>query len=462
MLFCSEIFLFLFLPAVILLYYIMKPLGIRVRNTVLLIASILFYGWGEPRFVFVMLASIVLNYIFGLLMHRMENMFLKKVFLSAAVLVNLSLLFVYKYLDFSIANVNALFGTMIPLKNIALPIGISFFTFQAMSYVIDVYRGKEQVQKNPFDLALYVSFFPQLIAGPIVRYETVAAQIRERTETLEMFSYGIRRFIVGLGKKVMLANTLALVSDMAFDMNPELLSTPMAWLGIIAYTLMIYFDFSGYSDMAIGLGKMFGFTFEENFNYPYISKSITEFWRRWHISMQTWFRDYLYFPLGGSRSKTVARRVFNLFVVWLATGIWHGANWTFIAWGLFYFVLQFFEKYFKPFNKIPAWVRYIYTMLFVMLGWVLFRSASISGAWEYMIRMFTPNFTGDGLALMNIREHGLGILAGLVCMTPLGVWLNKKVRIPWIVSTLAYFAIFALSVLYIVKGGYNVFIYFNF
>ena len=271
MLFCSEIFLFLFLPVVILLYYIMKPLGIRVRNTILLAASILFYGWGEPKFVYVMIASILLNYIFGLLMYRVESNLLKKLFLSAAVLVNLSLLFVYKYLDFSITNVNALFGTMIPIKNIALPIGISFFTFQAMSYVIDVYRGKEQVQKNPFDLALYVSFFPQLIAGPIVRYETVAAQIRERTETIEMFSCGIRRFIVGLGKKVMLANTLALVSDMAFDMNPELLSTPMAWLGIVAYTLMIYFDFSGYSDMAIGRGKMFGFTFEENFNYPYIS-----------------------------------------------------------------------------------------------------------------------------------------------------------------------------------------------
>ncbi|MBQ7975548.1 MAG: MBOAT family protein [Clostridia bacterium] len=462
MLFCSEIFLFLFLPAVILLYYLFKPLGIRVRNTILLVASILFYGWGEPRFVFVMLVSIILNYVFGLLMYRMENQLTKKLFLSASVVVNLSLLFVYKYLDFSITNVNALFGTMIPLRNIALPIGISFFTFQAMSYVIDVYRGKEQVQKNLFDLVLYVSFFPQLIAGPIVRYETVAAQIRERTETLEMFTYGIKRFIVGLGKKVMLANTLALVSDMAFDMNPELLSTSMAWIGIVAYTLMIYFDFSGYSDMAIGLGKMFGFTFEENFNYPYISKSITEFWRRWHISMQTWFRDYLYFPLGGSRSKTVAKRVFNLFVVWLATGIWHGANWTFIVWGMFYFVLQFFEKYFKPFNKIPGWIRYIYTMLFVMLGWVLFRSTTISGAIEYMGRMFTPNFTGDGLALMNIREHGLGILAGLVCMTPLGVKLNEKVRIPWFISTVAYFAIFVLSVLYIVKGGYNVFIYFNF
>lgn len=214
--------------------------------------------------------------------------------------------------------------------------------------------------------------------------------------------------------------------------------------------------------MAIGLGKMFGFTFEENFNYPYISKSITEFWRRWHISMQTWFRDYLYFPLGGSRSKTVARRVFNLFVVWLATGIWHGANWTFIAWGLFYFVLQFFEKYFKPFNKIPAWVRYIYTMLFVMLGWVLFRSTSIASAVEYLTRMFTPHFTGDGLAFMNIREHGLGILAGIICMTPLGSKLKEKISVPWIVSTILYFAVFALSVLYIVKGGYNVFIYFNF
>ncbi len=462
MLFCSEIFLFLFLPAVLLLYYALKPLGMRVRNLVLLASSILFYGWGEPKFVYVMLGSIVLNYLFGLLMSITESRILKKFFLSLGVAVNLALLFVYKYLDFSISNVNSLFGTHIPLKNIALPIGISFFTFQAMSYVIDVYRGKEQVQKNLFDLALYVSFFPQLIAGPIVRYETVAAQIRSRKETFDMFFQGIHRFIAGLAKKVLLANTLALVSDMAFDMQPELLSTPMAWLGVLAYTLMIYYDFSGYSDMAIGLGKMFGFEFEENFNFPYISKSITEFWRRWHISMGTWFRDYLYFPLGGSRCKSGARRVFNLFVVWLATGIWHGANWTFVAWGLFFFVLLSIEKNLKFFDKIPAAVRYIYTMLFVMCGWVLFRSTSIGSAFVYLERMFVPYFTGDGLAIMNIMEHGIGIAAGLLFMTPLPQKLYEKLRMPWPITTVIYFGMFILSVLYIVKGGYNVFIYFNF
>ena len=462
MLFCSEIFLFLFLPIVLLLYYVLKPLGIRARNTVLLAASILFYGWGEPRFVYIMLASIVLNYLFGLFMSMTDRKILKKLFLSIGIIINLMLLFVYKYLDFSITNVNTLFGTHIPLRNIALPIGISFFTFQAMSYVIDVYRGKEQVQKNLFDLALYVSFFPQLIAGPIVRYETVAAQIRYREETTEMFCYGIKRFIAGLAKKVLLANTLALVSDTAFDMNPELLSTPMAWLGVLAYTLMIYYDFSGYSDMAIGLGKMFGFTFEENFKFPYISTSITEFWRRWHISMGTWFRDYLYFPLGGSRSETRARRVFNLFVVWLATGIWHGANWTFVAWGLFFFVLLSMEKNLKFFSSIPVVIRYIYTMLFVMCGWVLFRSTSIAGAFDYLGRMFVPHLTGDGLALMNVMEHGLGMFAGLLFMTPLPTTLYKKLKMPWPVTTLLYFGVFALSVLYIVKGGYNVFIYFNF
>ena len=462
MLFCSEIFLFLFLPVVLALYYILKPLGIRVRNLILLAASILFYGWGEPKFVYVMIGSILLNYIFGLLMAYSEKGILKKIFLSLSVLVNLSLLFVYKYLDFSIENVNALFNTSIPLKNIALPIGISFFTFQAMSYVIDVYRGKEQVQKNPFELALYVSFFPQLIAGPIVRYETVAAQIKCRKETLDGFCYGIKRFIIGLGKKVMLANTLALVSDKAFDMNPELLSTPMAWLGVLAYTLMIYYDFSGYSDMAIGLGKMFGFTFEENFNYPYISKSITEFWRRWHISMGTWFRDYLYFPLGGSRAKTAGRRVFNLFVVWLATGVWHGANWTFIAWGLFFFVLLSIEKNVKFIGKLPGVVKYLYTMLFVMLGWVLFRSTSIGNAFVYMERMFVPMFTGDRVATAALMEHGLGFITGLICMTPLVKILGEKIRIPWLIKTVAYYMLFILCVLYIVKGGYNVFIYFNF
>ena len=462
MLFCSEIFLFLFLPVVLALYYLLKPLGIRVRNTILLIASIFFYGWGEPRFVFVMLVSIILNYIFGLIIGITHKQIVKRISLAFGVLVNVSLLFVYKYLDFSISNVNSLFNTTIPIQNIALPIGISFFTFQAMSYVIDVYRGSEQVQKNPFDLALYVSFFPQLIAGPIVRYETVAAQIRQRDETLEMFCYGIKRFIVGLGKKVMLANTLALISDQAFDMSPEMLSTPMAWIGVLAYTLMIYYDFSGYSDMAIGLGKMFGFTFEENFNYPYISKSVSEFWRRWHISMGTWFRDYLYFPLGGSRSEKRSRRIFNLFVVWLATGVWHGANWTFILWGVLYFVVLSFEKNFKYFMKIPVSIRYVYTMLLVMCGWVLFRSTSISGAGQYLYTMFTPHFNGDGLALRAVCEHGLGILTGIIFMTPIASKISQKIRIPWFISTVAYYGVFILSVLYIVKGGYNVFIYFNF
>lgn len=462
MLFCSEIFLFLFLPAVLLGYYALKPAGIKAQNMLLLLGSIFFYGWGEPKFVYVMLASILLNYLFGLFMSMSESKPVRRVFLAASIVVNISLLFVYKYLDFAVENVNALFRTNLPLKNIALPIGISFFTFQAMSYVIDVYRGKEKVQKNLFDLALYISFFPQLIAGPIVRYETIAAQIRERTESIDMFYDGICRFIMGLAKKVMLANTLALVSDAAFNMDASLLSTPMAWLGALAYTLMIYYDFSGYSDMAIGLGKMFGFTFEENFNYPYISKSITEFWRRWHISMGTWFRDYLYFPLGGSRSKTAARRIFNLFVVWLATGIWHGANWTFIAWGLFFFVLLMLEKNIGFLQKMPSAIRYIYTMFFVLCGWVLFRSETISGAFVYLKHMFVPYITGDGLAIMNIKEHGFGILFGILFMTPYPRAFYRKANIPWPVTSVLYFAAFLLSVIYIVKGGYNVFIYFNF
>ena len=320
MVFSSTIFLFFFFPITLLGYYIIHP---KFKNTFLLLMSLIFYAWGEPKFVFVMLFSIFINYLFGLLVDKFRKR--KKIVYSIItifVIFNVSIFFIYKYLDFAITNINLLFGSNLPLANIILPIGISFYTFQAMSYVLDVYREKGEVQKNPLNVALYTMLFPQLIAGPIVRYETVSYDIKHRVETFDDFSIGIKRFIIGLSKKVIISNSLALVADKAFSYTDySQLSVGLAWLGALAYSLQIFYDFSGYSDMAIGLGKMFGFHFDENFDYPYISQSVSEFWRRWHISLGTWFRDYVYFPLGGSRVKKKSRLIFNLFVVWFLTEV---------------------------------------------------------------------------------------------------------------------------------------------
>lgn len=457
MLFSSEIFLFLFLPLTLLIYYILRNKSIKVKNAVLLIASIIFYSWGEAKFIYIMLLSIVLNYIFGIMVSNGHEK-KRKLYLVLSVIFNLGILFTYKYVDFSIGMVNSLFCLSIPKANIRLPIGISFFTFQAMSYVIDVYRSNARVQKNIFELALYIFFFPQLIAGPIVRYATVCEQIQCRKETFSGFSEGVEKFIIGLGKKVLMANTLALISDKAFNMPAYDLSTPFAWLGAVAYTFMIYFDFSGYSDMALGLGKMFGFTFEKNFDYPYISHSVSEFWRRWHISMGQWFRDYLYFPLGGSRVNTKGRLIFNLFVVWFCTGLWHGANYTFIIWGLYFFVLLVFEK--LSGKKIGGiWGR-AYTMLAVVLGWVMFRADNVGNALIYLKRMFVYYNAeyGNKLFLSNIKEHFFALLCAPLFSVPVWNYFKKKRTL----AVLFEIAAFVLSVTYIIKGGYNVFIYFNF
>ena len=343
MLFSSLEFLIAFLPIVLFGYFVLFRRWRPAQNVFLLLASLVFYAWGEPKFVFVLIGSILLNWLMGLLAdkHRGRKA-LARAWIALDVTGNLGLLFIFKYLMFTLNNVNSLFGTALPVPTIALPIGISFFTFQAMSYVIDVYRGDGQVQKNPLYVGLYIALFPQLIAGPIVRYQTVADEIRNRKETWADFAEGVQRFMVGFLKKVLLANTMAIIADGVFDSKTPVCAAASA-LGLIAYTLQIYYDFGGYSDMGIGLGRMFGFHFLENFNYPYISTSITEFWRRWHISLGTWFRDYVYIPLGGSRVKK-PRLVFNLFVVWMLTGIWHGANWTFVTWGFLYFVLLTFEK----------------------------------------------------------------------------------------------------------------------
>ncbi|MBQ4088360.1 MAG: MBOAT family protein [Clostridia bacterium] len=480
MLFTSLEFLLLFLPVVIVINFVLPKFA---RNYWLLLASLAFYAWGEPRFVLVMIGSIVVNYIMALLVTRKPHEIAagsggrQKFFLAVAVLLNLGVLFVYKYLNFTTGTLRSAFPGLqesIPQTEFILPIGISFFTFQAMSYVIDVYRGVP-VQKNVFNVGLYVSLFPQLIAGPIVRYTTVEKQIRKRKITFSGFSNGVMRFLYGFNKKMLLANTLANVADAAFASTE--LSTGMAWVGIISYTLQIFYDFCGYSEMAIGLGQMLGFNFLENFNYPYISKTITEFWRRWHISLGSWFRDYVYFPMGGSRVKSGFRLVCNLAVVWLATGVWHGANWTFILWGALYGVIIIFEKLTQlpkrlPRYKLASGIYQIFTLLAVMLGWVLFRAESLTAAFEYLKDMFAVGGGQliDDAARFNLREYIVPLIVGIVCATPIFKILREKVsarsalaeNVWGFAAGLVQLALFMVGISYLVINAHNPFIYFNF
>ncbi len=470
MLFSSTPFLFLFLPTVLFIYYVFFLKNLPLKNVFLLIASLLFYAWGEPRFVLVMMLSIIVNYGFGVLVGRSR----RRLWLILMLSFNLGILFIFKYLLFTIGNLNGLFGFALPMPDIVLPIGISFFTFQAVSYVLDVYRGRVEVQKNPLYVGLYIAFFPQLIAGPIVRYATIADQIENRHENFSDFSSGVCRFILGLSKKVLIANNLALVADKAFNTPSSELSVAFAWLGIVGYTLQIFFDFSGYSDMAIGLGRMFGFHFEENFNHPYIAKSVSEFWRRWHISLGTWFRDYLYFPLGGSRVKSRGRLAFNLFVVWFLTGFWHGANWTFVCWGLLYFVFITLEKlggFEKRFAKW-TWLKHIYVLFVVMMGWVLFRAADLSAAVAYFGTLFhiNGNIAINDLFILYFRENIFYYAAGILFCMPVVSWLATKCggvsrtwrNIYYVLRPVIYIALFFLALSFIVKDAYNPFIYFNF
>lgn len=471
MLFSSVEFIFIFLPIVIFVYYVLLKKSRTLQNIFLTFSSLFFYAWGEPKFVIVMIISILINWYLAIRVDKKrENKKSIKLLLCMNIIINLSILFIFKYLMFTLTNINNIFGSNLSVPNITLPIGISFFTFQAISYVIDVYRKNGEVQKNPLNVALYIAFFPQLIAGPIVRYETIAKQIKSRQETFDDFASGVCRFMVGLGKKVLLSNTLAIVADNAFNMNSiNELSVSMAWLGAIAYTFQIYYDFSGYSDMAIGLGKMFGFSFLENFNYPYISKSISEFWRRWHISLGSWFRDYVYFPLGGSRVDTKKRLLFNLFVVWFLTGIWHGANWTFIIWGIMYFVLISIEKligFEKKFNKL-SFIKHIYTMFFVILGWVIFRASNITEAFSYMGKMFGVRASGifDAYFYLNIVENLIFIIVATIFSTPIYKIINKKVKENKFIApiyVMGMLILFIVAISYILKGAYNPFIYFNF
>lgn len=458
-------------PAVLFCYYVPFRRHRQGRNLLLLGASLLFYAFGEPSFVLVMMLSIVANWAFGLWVGKRKAAGKSvKPAVVCAVALNLGIFFVFKYLVFVLTNLNLLgFQFMIPA--IELPIGISFFTFQAMSYVLDVARGKAQVQPSLYKVGLYVSLFPQLIAGPIVRYTTVANEIDCREETWGDFSSGVCRFLTGLGKKVLLSNQLAVVADSAFQ-GGRPSSVAFAWLGGVCYILQLYYDFSGYSDMAIGLGRMFGFHFLENFNYPYISTSMTEFWRRWHISLTTWFRDYVYYPMGGSRVNRRWKVVRNLFVVWLLTGIWHGANWTFIVWGLLNYLLLMWEKYGGLGRHWPKFFGWLYTFTAFVLTCVVFRAASIGEAWSYFLALFhvgVPGFSGE--FLLYLREYGLILVAAALCAAPTATWLRGKLAtvaggklLPlWdCAAALCLLLVFLLAVCFIVKGTYNPFIYFNF
>mgnify|MGYP004627978305 CR=1 FL=1 len=465
MLFSSITFLYCFLPCVLLVYFVVPD---RLKNFTLLAASLIFYGWGEPKYLVFMLLSVTQSYIAALLVERFRGKKLAKLALALSAVASLGLLAYCKYADFFIENFNAVTGLSVPLLKVALPVGISFYTFQILSYVVDVYRGDVPAQRNFIDLAMYIAMFPQLIAGPIVRYSDIAGSLKNRKTTLADASEGIRRFSIGLAKKILLANSAALLVSEFKAYNEK--TVLFYWLYALAYMLHIYFDFSGYSDMAIGLGRIFGFRFSENFNYPYISASITEFWRRWHISLGGWFRDYLYIPLGGNRVKPF-RHVINILVVWAATGLWHGASWNFVLWGLLYAALLLFEKYVLHPKIRFAVPMHIYTLLFVMLGFILFDSASVADA----LTSFKALFGFGGIPAANtaslyyLKSNIVLLVVAVIGATPLPKLLYEKIglrklggKILAVVTPLATLASVAICTAYLIDGSFNPFVYFRF
>lgn len=472
MLFCSMIFLWAFLPIVFVLYRIIPKKYIQMKNGFLLLASLIFYAWGEGKGILLLLASILINYVLGrIIAHYSQSRIKAKITLICGIIINLGILGFFKYSDFFLSNVNAMTGKeTFSLLDIALPIGISFYTFQALSYIIDLYQGKIDVQKNPASLALYISFFPQLIAGPIVKYKDVETQLKHRSSSIEKTAQGIRRFIYGLGKKVIIANTAARVADTIYALPRTGVSSQLVWIAAISYMLQIYYDFSGYSDMAIGLGKMFGFEFAENFNYPYMAKSISEFWRRWHISMTSWFRDYIYIPLGGNR-KGLKRTLINTIIVFAVTGFWHGASWNFILWGLINGLFIIFERVglgnILKKDRSGVFCR-VYTLLVVLLGWVLFRIENIKDAFSYMAAMFSPWL--HTIAITSIREvvdmkTGSILLCGIFGAGMIQKMV-KKMRLDrlqyGILELIFCMLILGYSIVLLISDTYNPFIYFRF
>ena len=461
MIFSSLPFLFFYLMAALAVY---KLSPLKLRNLILLLVSLFFYGWGEPVYILIMLLSIGVDYVHGMLVERWRKDDRKaRRAVASSVVFNLAILVFFKYWDFLAGNISALTGLHLPVLSLPLPIGISFYTFQTMSYTIDVYRKDAPVQRNIVSFGTYVTLFPQLIAGPIVRYKSVAEQLENRREDLEKFVSGIQRFTVGLAKKVLLANAVGQLWEQS--LAAENLTAAGAWLGLLAYAFQIYFDFSGYSDMAIGLGRMFGFTFLENFNYPYISKSVVEFWKRWHISLTAWFREYVYFPLGGSRVPKW-KWVRNILTVWLLTGIWHGAGWNFLLWGLYYGAWMLAERLFlgKWLEKLPGWVRHVYTLLIILIGWALFAVEDMGRLGTYFVSLFG----GSGVYSPVDGYRLLSYLPTLVILcigsTPLTRWLwdrlGEKPRS--VLAPLLVLAALILCTASLVDAGYNPFLYFRF
>ena len=466
MVFSSSVFLIVFLPITLLAYFIVPARFIKARNSVLLAASLVFYGWGEPKYILIMIFSIVFNYVCGLAAGKNRS----KAVLILCVVGNLALLGYFKYTDFVLETVNRLAEAGLALPGIALPIGISFYTFQTMSYVIDVYRGKVEAQRDIITFGTYVTLFPQLIAGPIVRYSDVAVMLVGRKTNLEQIAEGVRRFIIGFGKKVLLANQIYVVWMELSTM--ENLSVSAAWLGAVAFTFQIYFDFSGYSDMAIGLGKIFGFDYLENFNYPYISRSITEFWRRWHMSLSSWFKEYVYIPLGGNR-KGLSRQLINISIVWILTGLWHGASWNFVMWGVYYGIILIIEKLglLKVLEKCPAVVGHIYSLILIVIGWVIFAVDDMGKVAAYLGMMLGSSqvFTDD--AFIYFFESRIWLLiACVIGSTPLpkivcsiiAEKLEDREVLLGTIETVLFMGIFALSMAFLVSGSYNPFLYFRF
>ena len=468
MTFSSLVFLCIFLPVVFALHCVLP--STRKKNALLILASLLFYAFGEPVYVLLMILCAFVNYIFALLLDRHRS----KALLALAVIADLGMLGVFKYAGFLAQSLNHIPGVDLTVPQIALPIGISFFTFQAMSYVIDVYRSQAQAQKSFWRILLYISFFPQLIAGPIVKYKDIAREIADRRVTAEGAALGLRRFLFGLGKKVLIANTLAVAADHIFAQDPGVLNAPAAWLGVIAYTLQIYYDFSGYSDMAIGLGRMFGFHFLENFDFPYLALSVREYWRRWHISLSSWFRDYVYIPLGGNRKGKV-RTGLNKFLVFFLTGLWHGANWTYAVWGIYHGLFSLMEEMAPGIRKLPRAVGHVYAMLQVILGFVIFRSDSLAYAMGYYKSMFTGFDLSPAANLLFLRELTPFFLlvfaaAVLLCAPVSGLALRLRAgntrTVPERLEQTALFVLAFLVLLWCLirlsGGSYNPFIYFRF
>ena len=473
MVFSSIFFLFTFLPLSLLLYW-MSPA--KIKNFTLLAVSLFFYAWGEPVYVLLMIASILTNFVFGIFIESeliKEKRAVRRALFISAVVFNILILGFFKYYGFLAENINALFNADIAYSELPLPIGISFYTFQVLSYVIDVYLGKVRLQRNPVSFALYVTMFPQLIAGPIVRYSDIESQLEQRNVSASKFGEGAQRFIQGLGKKVLIANSMGALWDITQAMDMTGISVFSAWLGIIAYTFQIYFDFSGYSDMAIGLGKMFGFEFMENFDHPYISRSVTEFWRRWHISLGTWFREYVYIPLGGNRCSRI-RQIRNIMAVWMLTGLWHGASWNFVVWGIYYGCLLLIEKFFlkKLIDNAPAIISHVYCMLAVIIGWVLFASRDIESAAAYLGVMSgaSANVLVDNAFIYYLKSNAVMLVISLLFSTgifreifePEEISDKIRTRVSHSAAVILHAFILFMSTAYLVTETYNPFLYFRF